>query len=68
MIYSFYFISNRYYKIDKNEISYQKILKRKKRIIMSEKRKRLNLNDFMNKKYGCLTVIGVTKANTDVRN
>ncbi len=24
MIYSFYFISNRYYKIDKNEISYQK--------------------------------------------
>lgn len=35
---------------------------------MSEKRKRLNLNDFMNKKYGCLTIIGVTKANTDVRN
>ena len=26
--------SNRYYKIDKNEISYQKILKRKKRILL----------------------------------
>lgn len=69
MIYSFYFISNRYYKIDKNEISYQKkILKRKKRIIMSEKRKRLNLNDFMNKKYGSLTIIGIVKANKNVRN
>lgn len=29
MIYSFYFISNRYYKIDKNEISYQKNIKKK---------------------------------------
>ena len=28
MIYSFYFISNRYYKIDKNEISYQNIKKK----------------------------------------
>ena len=35
---------------------------------MSEKKKRLNLNDFMDKKYGCLTIIGVVKANTDVRN
>lgn len=35
---------------------------------MSEKRKRLNLNDFMDKKYGCLTIIGVVKANTDVKN
>ena len=68
MIYSFYFISNRYYKIDKNEISYQKILKRKKRIIMGEKRKKLNLNDFMNKKYGSLTIIGIVKANKNVRN
>lgn len=29
MIYSFYLISNRYYKIDKNEISYQKNIKKK---------------------------------------
>ena len=29
MSYSFYFISNRYYKIDKNEISYQKNIKKK---------------------------------------
>ena len=35
---------------------------------MSEKKKRLNLNDYMNKKYGCLTIIGITEPNTDVRN
>jgi hypothetical protein len=36
---------------------------------MGEKRKRLNLNDFMNKKYGCLTIIGIAELNTsDVRN
>ena len=64
----FFYFSNRYYKTDKNKTSYQKYLKRKKRTIMSEKRKRLNLNDFMNKKYGCLTIIGIAKANTDVRN
>lgn len=29
MIYSFYFISNRYYKIDKNKTSYQKNIKKK---------------------------------------
>lgn len=34
---------------------------------MSEKRKRLNLNDFMDKKYGCLTIIGVVEANTNTR-
>ena len=30
--------------------------------------KKLNLNDYMNKKYGCLTIIGITEPNTDVRN
>ena len=34
---------------------------------MSEKRKRLNLNDYMNKKYGCLTIIGIVEPNTSVR-
>ena len=30
MIYSFYFISNRYYKIDKNETSYRKYYKERR--------------------------------------
>lgn len=34
MIYSFYFISNRYYKIDKNEISYQKKILKKRRELL----------------------------------
>ena len=46
----------------------ENIKKKEENFIMSEKGKRLNLNDFMNKKYGCLTIIGVVKANTDVRN
>lgn len=29
--------------------------------------KKLNLNDYMNKKYGCLTIIGIAKPNTNVR-
>lgn len=29
--------------------------------------KKLNLNDFINKKYGCLTIIGVANPNTNVR-
>ena len=32
---------------------------------MSEKKKRLNLNDYMNKKYGCLTIIGIVEPNTN---
>lgn len=35
---------------------------------MSEKRKKLNLNDFMNKKYGCLTIIGVVEPNTNIKH
>ena len=34
---------------------------------MSEKKKRLNLNDYMNKKYGCLTIIGIVEPNTIIR-
>ena len=34
---------------------------------MSEKKKRLNLNDYMNKKYGCLTIIGIVEHNTIIR-
>lgn len=32
---------------------------------MSEKK--LNINDFINKKYGCLTIIGVAEFNTNIR-
>ena len=34
---------------------------------MSERKKKLNLNDFMNKKYGCLTIIGIVETNTNTR-
>ena len=34
---------------------------------MSERKKKLNLNDFMNKKYGCLTIIGIVEPNTNTK-